>query len=343
MALDDAGVYVSAGSACAAGMRIGLIADLAVGAHGSGSQIWTRQSEFLPSVSVGAPPDLLNRSGQNWGISAFSPAGLRANGFRAFIEMLRANLAHAGGIRIDHVMGLQRLWIIPQGCSPDQGAYLNYPFEDQLRLITLEAWRHRALVIGEDLGTVPPGLREKLASRNILGMRVLLFEQDNGRFIPPAKWPKDALATTTTHDLPSLCGWSKGHDIDWRLKAGHSSAEQAEADRPEREEQKRALTTALTQAGCLDVKDAGLSKKLEASIEYVGSTPAPLVLLPIEDAMASEQQPNLPGPGNEHPNWRRRWPMQARQMLEDKQVKGRLQRLASARASSRTRRKTSKP
>ena len=330
-------------SACAAGMRIGLIADLAVGAHGSGSQIWTRQTEFLPSVSVGAPPDILNRSGQNWGISAFSPSGLRANGFRAFIEMLRTNLAHAGGIRIDHVMGLQRLWIIPQGFSPDQGAYLDYPFDDQLRLITLEAWRHRALVIGEDLGTVPSGLREELASRNILGMRVLLFEQDDGRFIPPAQWPKNALATTTTHDLPSLCGWSKGHDIDWRLKAGHSSTEQAEADRPEREEQKRALTTALTQAGCLDVTDAGLSKKLEASIEYVGSTPAPLVLLPIEDAMASEQQPNLPGPGDEHPNWRRRWPMEARQMLDDKQVKGRLQRLVSARASSRTRRSTSKP
>ncbi|WP_150301824.1 4-alpha-glucanotransferase [Pseudomonas profundi] len=328
-------------SACNAGMRLGLIADLAVGAHGSGSQTWTRQAEFLPSVSVGAPPDILNRSGQNWGISAFSPSGLRANGFRAFIEMLQTNLAHAGGIRIDHVMGLKRLWIVPHGASPDQGAYLDYPFQDQLRLIALEAWRHRALVIGEDLGTVPPGLREELASRNILGMRVLLFEQDEGRFIPPGKWPRDALATTTTHDLPSLCGWSKGRDIDWRLEAGHSSAEQTEADRPEREKEKRALTAALTKAGCLDVTEAGLSKKLEASIEFIGSTPASLALLPIEDAMASEEQPNLPGPGNEHPNWRRRWPMAARLMLEDKQVKGRLQRLATARASAQSR--SSKP
>lgn len=328
--------------ACDAGMRLGLIADLAVGANGSGSQVWTRQAEFLPSVTVGAPPDLLSRTGQDWGISAFSPSGLRASGFRAFIEMLQTNMAHAGGIRIDHVMGLQRLWIIPHGASPDQGAYLDYPFQDQLRLIALEAWRHRTLVVGEDLGTVPPGLRDTLASRNILGMRVLLFEQDEGHFIPPAKWPKDALATTTTHDLPTISGWSKGRDIEWRLKAGHISAEHAEEDRPAREKEKRALTSALTHAGCLDRMDAGLSKKLEASIEYVGSTPAPLVLLPIEDAMASEEQPNLPGPGDQHPNWRRRWPMEARHMLNDKQVKSRLQRLVAARASSRTRRSATK-
>lgn len=315
-----------------AGMRVGIIADLAVGAHGGGSQTWTRQSEFLPSMSVGAPPDILNGNGQAWGISAFSPNGLKHNGFRAFIEMLRANLAYSGGVRIDHVMGLMRLWVMPEGASADQGAYLNYPFQDQLRLIALESTRHNALVIGEDLGTVPPGLRAELAQRNILGMRVLLFEQHDGRFIEPAGWPRDALATTTTHDLPSISGWFKGRDIDWRHTAGHRSAEQTEEDRPHREREKSALEDALRASGAL-LGEADGPARLDASVQYIGDTPAPLALLPLEDVMGVSEQPNLPGPGAEHPNWRRRWPMPAEMMLDDSRVVDRLQRLARARHS----------
>src|SRR5690606_6434638 len=138
---------------------------------------WSRQGEFLASLSVGAPPDILNRAGQNWGISAFSPQGLKRSGFRAFIEMLRRGLAHAGGLRIDHAMGLSRLWLIPPGAGPREGAYLRYPFDDLLRLIALESHRHRTIILGEDLGTVAEGFREKLAERGILGMRGLLFEQ----------------------------------------------------------------------------------------------------------------------------------------------------------------------
>jgi len=146
-------------AARSAGMRIGLISDLAVGADGGGSQAWSRQAELLASLSVGAPPDIMNRDGQNWGISAFSPWGLRQNGFRAYIEMLRANLAHAGGMRIDHVLGLKRLWVVPAGADPKRGVYLNFPFDDMLRLLCLEAWRHQAVILGEDLGTIPHGLR----------------------------------------------------------------------------------------------------------------------------------------------------------------------------------------
>ena len=198
------------------GMSIGLIADLAVGADGGGSQAWSRQDELLASLTVGAPPDILNRTGQGWGISAFSPEGLVRNGFRAFIEMLRANFAHAGGLRIDHVMGLQRLWVIPNGASPADGAYLYYPVDDLLRLLTLESHRHQAIVLGEDLGTVPEGLQEKLIARSILGMRVLLFEQDYGaRFRPILDWPDNALATTSTRDTPTLNGWWVERDIDW--------------------------------------------------------------------------------------------------------------------------------
>lgn len=320
-------------AACDGGMSVGLIADLAVGAHGGGSQTWTRQSEFLPSISVGAPPDILNGNGQNWGISAFSPTGLQQNGYRAFIEMVRANLAYAGGIRIDHVMGLKRLWVMPEGASPQEGAYLNYPFQDQLRLLSLEAARHRALVVGEDLGTVPDGMREELARRNILGMRVLLFEQDNDQFIAPQNWPSDALATTTTHDLPSITGWFKGRDIDWRYEAQHRSAEQTEEDRPNREREKAALTEALTRDAHLPLGADDSTARLDASVEYIGKTPAPLALLPLEDVMAAQEQPNLPGPGAEHPNWRRRWPMEVQDMLDAPQVNQRLKRLADARQS----------
>ncbi|MBW6154607.1 4-alpha-glucanotransferase, partial [Pseudomonas aeruginosa] len=199
-----------------AGMAIGLVADLAVGADGGGSQAWSRQEELLAEVNVGAPPDILNQSGQDWGVSAFNPEGLRRHGYRAFREMLRANLAWPGGLRIDHVMGLQRLWLIPRGQPPHAGAYLRYPQRELLRLLALEASRASALVIGEDLGTVPEGLREELARRQVLGTRVLLFERRGERFVPPAQWPADAMATTSTHDLPSLSGWWRGQDIHWR-------------------------------------------------------------------------------------------------------------------------------
>ncbi|MBU1332587.1 MAG: 4-alpha-glucanotransferase [Gammaproteobacteria bacterium] len=315
-----------------AGMHIGLIADLAVGADPAGSQAWSRQEEFLSGVTVGAPPDILNRSGQSWGVSAFSPEGLVRHGYRAFIEMLRANMAHAGGIRIDHIMGLQRLWVIPRGAGSQDGGYLNYPLDDLLRLVSLEASRHNALVIGEDLGTVPEGLRQRLAQRGILGMRVLLFEQQHGHFIAPADWPRDALATTTTHDLPSISGWYTGEDIHWRERAGHRDAEHTAGDLSLRRREAHALREALEahSGRALDEPEA----LLDAAMGYVGQTPAPLVLLPLEDAMASDQQPNLPGPGDLHPNWRRRWAVDAGAMLDIPRINHRLYGLAQARRSA---------
>ena len=323
-------------AARSAGMKIGLISDLAVGADGGGSQAWSRQEEVLATLSVGAPPDILNRAGQNWGICAFSPWGLKANGYRAFIEMVRANLAHAGGMRIDHVMGLMRLWVIPAGEGPENGAYLNYPFDDLLRLLTLEASRHNAVILGEDLGTVPEGLREKLAARNILGMRVLLFEQDDGRFTPAPQWSADALATTTTHDLPTLAGWWQGRDIDWRIRAGHGAEEDRQQQLAERERERRGLDAALhpyageTSSRPLDVENA-----IQASACFIGHTPAPLVLLPLEDALALEEQPNLPGTVDGHPNWRRRYPGDSANLLDHPDSTRRLQCLAGARGTLR--------
>lgn len=318
------------------GMRIGLIADLAVGADGKGSLAWARQTQLLANVSVGAPPDILNQQGQDWGVSAFSPDGLQRQGYSAFIDMLQANLAHAGGVRIDHVMGLQRLWVIPRGAPSSAGAYLNYPLQDLLHLVALESWRHQALVIGEDLGTVSAALRDSLTDKHLLGMRVLQFEHAGGRFISPQHWPGSALATTTTHDLPSMLGWLNGRDIEWREQVGQRDAEQTRQDREQRSAEKGALQEALTEAGELSQATGNDQQQLNAAIGYIGKTPAPLVLLPLEDALASIEQPNLPGPGNEHPNWRRRWSRPAEELLQEPDAAERLMRLNETRRALET-------
>ncbi|UWF46821.1 4-alpha-glucanotransferase [Pseudomonas sp. N3-W] len=319
-------------TAKSAGMGIGLIADLAVGADGGGSQAWSRQDELLASLTVGAPPDILNRSGQGWGISAFSPEGLVRNGFRAFIEMLRANFAHAGGLRIDHVMGLQRLWVIPNDSPPSDGAYLYYPVDDLLRLLTLESHRHQAIVLGEDLGTVPDGLQEKLIARSILGMRILLFEQDNSHFKPILDWPDNALATTSTHDLPTLNGWWHGRDIDWNARLGRTDAQGEIEWRHHREREREGLRRALSQdPQNFREESHEADQVLDASVRFLGHTRAPLVLLPLEDALGIDEQANLPGTTDTHPNWSRRLPGYSEALLDDPDAARRLELLACAR------------
>ncbi|MFJ4066106.1 4-alpha-glucanotransferase [Pseudomonas sp. NPDC089996] len=316
-------------AARSSGMAVGLIADLAVGADGAGSQAWSRQDELLADLKVGAPPDILNRSGQDWGICAFSPEGLKRNGYRAFIEMLRANLAHAGGLRIDHVMGLRRLWLIPRGCKPDEGAYLNYPVEDLLRLLALESVRHQAIILGEDLGTVPEGLREQLAAKAVLGMRVLPFEQTQpGQFKAILDWPDDALATTGTHDLAPLAGWLQSRDIDWSQRLQLIDAATELHWRHERQKEREGLRRTL-EANYGPQKDN--DALIDAAIRYVGHTRAPLVLIPLEDLLGSDEQPNLPGTTSGHPNWRRRFATPARALLDDEDAARRLELLAQAR------------
>ncbi len=320
-------------AAHSAGMKIGLISDLAVGADGGGSQAWSRQDEVLASLSVGAPPDIINRQGQSWGISAFSPWGLKAHGYRAFIEMVRANLAHAGGMRIDHVMGLQRLWVIPDGSGPEEGAYLNYPLDDLLRLLSLEAWRRNAVIVGEDLGTVPDGLREKLAERNLLGMRVLFFERDNhGTFKTPEQWPSSALATSTTHDLPTINGWWQGHDIDWRIRVGQNQEDDKPAQLEERERERAGLVRLLREFAPDIQGDLSDPQRLaDACGAFIARTPAPLVLFPVEDALCLLEQPNMPGTTDTHPNWRRRYPGGSATLLDDSDCTRRLKILADTR------------
>lgn len=312
-----------------AGMPIGLITDLAIGADNGGSQAWSRQAEILTGLSVGAPPDVMNPRGQGWGLGAFSPHAMKTHGFHAFIEMLRAAFVHAGGVRIDHVLGLTRLWLVPDGASPEEGAYLRYPCEDLLRLVALESWRHRAIVIGEDLGTVPEGFDGLLADAGLLGIRVLLFQQHGGRFFAPREWPDTAISTTTTHDLPTIAGWWQGNDIGWRAKLDLLEEGQSEDEaRRAREAEKSALWRTLQDGGLVrqdEPQPGPEGVPLDAAVALIGSTPAPLAMLPIEDALGLVEQPNLPGTTDQHPNWRRRMPHPVDTVLDERQVARRLE------------------
>jgi len=288
------------------GMAIGLITDMAVGMDPAGSHAWSAPSEVLRGLTVGAPPDAFNAKGQNWGLTNLSPHGLMESGYSGFVATLRAAMRHAGGIRLDHAMGLQRLWVIPEGAGPEQGVYLQYPLDSLLGLIALESRRHRAMVVAEDLGTVPDGFRGKLARAGMLGMRVLWFERDRkGNFLPSAEWDARAAALSTTHDLPTLAGWWTGRDLQWRRKLGLETSP-VKTQRARIEDRKK-LWRMLKQAGCAKGPlPAHASPFVDAAFEAIAATPSPLKLLPVEDFLGEKEQPNIPGTIDEHPNWRRR-------------------------------------
>ncbi len=333
--LADRGLRSVQTAAHETGMAIGLIGDLAVGTDGGGSHAWSRQHDLLIGVSVGAPPDALNGLGQSWGLTAFSPRTLRQHGYGPFLEMLRAQLRNVGGLRIDHVLGLGRLWLVPDGASATEGAYLRYPIEDLFGLIALESWRHRAVIIGEDMGTVPDGFRIRMDGAGILGMRVLWFERDWGLFVEPERWPGAVVSLTTTHDLPTVAGWWQGRDIDWRAKlALYGAGEDEAGDRAARAEDRARLWAAFGHAGVAqgEPPDAGdTTAVVDAAAAFVARTPSPLVLLPAEDALGLSEQPNVPGTIDAHPNWRRRLPGVAATMLDTREVRARLGRLAAGR------------
>jgi len=322
--------------ACEAGMAIGLIGDLAVGTDPGGSHAWSRQADLLRGLSSGAPPDIYNPAGQGWGLTAFSPFALKRSGYAAFIELLRAVLAHAGGIRIDHVLGLARTWLIPDGNGPADGAYLTFPFQDMLNLIALEAWRHRAIVIGENLGTVPQGFNRTISQAGMLGMNVLLFERDYdgpvkpAPYTPPTSWPSDYLATSTTHDLPTLAGWWRERDIDWKVDLDLLNGEQTEEMlRQQRADDRQAMAHALGLTGPIT---ASGEAPVAAMLDWTCSGPQPLALIPLEDLLALTEQPNIPGTITEHPNWRRRLPVTLDTLFELTPTRAALAAIQTARS-----------
>ena len=321
----------------AGGMPVGLIADLAVGMDGGGSHAWSRPDDLLYGLSVGAPPDLLGPDGQDWGLTTFSPAALQRTGFEPFITTLRAALDHAGGIRIDHALGLNRLWVVPHGGSPADGAYLTYPFDDMLRILAIESHRANAVVIGEDLGTVPEGLRPKLEQDHVLGMRVLWFERDaDGGYVPPAHWQEQAVAMTGTHDLPTIAGWWQGRDIDWTWAIGRSSTHGDETEaRAARGHERTDLWAALVASGAAAGQQPDIDRPepvIEAILRHVGRTPCELALVPLEDIVGAVEQPNLPGTTDQHPNWRRRMPASTGDLLARPEVARRLADLDASRS-----------
>jgi 4-alpha-glucanotransferase len=278
-----------------AGMAIGLIADLAVGCDSAGSHAWSYQHDMLQRVSVGAPPDLFNQGGQSWGLTTFSPRAMRTSGFVAFIDMLRAAFAHAGGVRIDHILGLRRLWLVPEGHSAKDGAYLRYPLDDLLRLIALESWRHRAIVIGEDLGTVPAGFRERLADAGLLGIRVLWFERDDGTppgFLAPSEWGRKVTASTTTHDLPTVAGWWQGRDIDARARIGQTAPLAEEDEGPASLEHSRSRDGRAAEAPAEQRTAAPHGDRLAAAVRHATPDP-PAAAQPRADPRALHADPRV--------------------------------------------------
>jgi malto-oligosyltrehalose trehalohydrolase/4-alpha-glucanotransferase len=295
------------------GMAVGLYRDLAVGADRSGAETWADNAAVVSAAQVGAPPDIHNPAGQNWGLPPFHPRALLEEGYRSFIELVRANMRHAGGLRIDHVMGLQRLYWVPQGEKPSAGAYVRYPTEDLIGILALESHRHECMVVGEDLGTVPEGFRERMAEANILSYRVLYFEQEpqTGAFLPPSAYPAGALAIVGSHDLPTLRGWWEARDLDLKEELGlFPEPGEASRQRLMRERDRMQLLESLRSEGLLPIDgEPDIPTLARAVHAFLARTPSVLAMAQIDDLTDEADPVNVPATSDEHPNWRRRLSM----------------------------------
>ncbi|MFJ9832574.1 4-alpha-glucanotransferase [Streptomyces sp. NPDC101169] len=309
--LTDGQLRAAQRTALEAGMTVGIIHDLAVGVHPQGADAWAQQDHFAAGMSVGAPPDAFNAHGQDWGLPPWRPDRLAASGHAPYRHLLRALFRYTGALRIDHVMGLFRLWWVPQGRPPTEGTYVRHDAEAMLALLALEAFRAGAVVIGEDLGTVEPGVRERLQRRGVLGTSVLWFERDwegDGRPLPPERWRADCLATATTHDLPPTAARLTGDHVGLRDRLGLLTRSAVE------ESAEAAADTAewlalLGSLGLLDSPAAGPpGSDEEAEIQgvhrFLLRTPARLVGVWLPDGVGDRRPQNLPGTWDEYPNWR---------------------------------------
>ena len=294
----------------ALGLPIGLYQDLAIGASPDGSDPWSFPGLFVNEASIGAPPDDLGPEGQNWNLPPINPQRLRESGYEYWIRLLRNAFAHAGAIRIDHIMGLLRQFWIPRGCSGSAGAYVRYPADDLFAILALESRRHNALVIGEDLGTVPPGFTEMLEGWGVLSTRVLYFERDHhGEFRSPSQYSNRAMVTVNTHDLAPLEGYWEGSDLELRRQVGQiASDEQLSAAQAHRSRERDALTHALNREGLApDSGSTDHAQRCAAVHAFIARSPAPLIGISLDD-LAGETEPiNLPGVDpTRHPCWSRR-------------------------------------
>ena len=320
------------------GMAIGLYRDLAVGADSAGVETWAAPHVVVSAAHVGAPPDLFNPAGQDWGLPPFHPRALREEAYAGFIRLLRANMRHAGGLRIDHAMALQHVYWIPEGHPPGEGAYVAYPMEDMLGILALESVRHRCLVVGEDLGTVPAGFRERMAEAGVLSYRVVFFEwAADGRFVGPDAYPYLALATVGSHDLATLRGWWEGHDIDLKEEKGlYPAPGEAERQRTRRDEERAHLIEAVRTAGLplpasfgsASPFDDGLGHAVHA---FLARTNAAIAMVQLDDLTGEAAQVNLPGTVDQYPNWRRKLSLSLEELSDDLRASAIANILAAAR------------
>jgi len=281
------------------GMKVGLYLDVAVGVQADGFDAWNEQTAISRHLAVGAPPDPLNTAGQNWGLAGFNAAGLEIKSFEPYREMLRASMRYAGAIRLDHVLGLKRLYLVPHGFAANNGVYVQMPFEALLAATAQESVAHRCVVIGEDLGTVPEGFREKMADWGIWSYQVMMFERDDhGQFRGIDHYAPNALVTFNTHDLSTYAGWRSFSDLALKRSLGIDPGESDDA-------RWRALTM-LTDV----LRHHGIDRHdLNAVVGFLARTKSRLLAISLEDLLGVIDQPNIPGTVNEHPNWRQRLPL----------------------------------
>lgn len=276
------------GQLAQAAEKLPFVQDLPIGIDPGGADAWVWQEELAEACSVGAPPDLYNTQGQNWGLPPFIPHKLREAGYRPFIETIRATLRHSAGLRIDHVMGLFRLYWIPEGAAADQGVFVRYRAEELLAIVALESQRAGAFVVGEDLGTVEPGVRESMADRRMLSYRVLWMEEQ-----PPEEYPEQSLVAVTTHDLPTVTGIQTGSDLEVQRRLGLNPNESG----------MRQLQSRLAKLAGLD-DQAPLEQWIAAAHRLLSRAPALIYSATLEDVMAVGERPNLPNTTQEQwPNW----------------------------------------
>jgi len=298
-----------------AGMRIGIYLDLAVGEAPDGSSTWSAPTETLRGLSIGAPPDVFAQGGQNWNLAAPSPTAMQTSGFAQFRALIAAQLRYAGALRIDHAMALWQLFLVPEGRPALEGTHLRYPFSEMMQVLAEESRAHGAVIIGEDLGWVPPGFREAMHAARMMSYRIFYFETDHGLFRRPSTYPQMALGCISTHDLPTLASWWRGEDIRLRADFGLIDEPSAEADLETRAKDKQALVGALVDAGTLDA-DRGQAREAEmpgevltATCAFLAATPCLLVGIRLADLAGPEAATNVPGTIDEHPNWQRRSPV----------------------------------
>jgi len=305
-------------------LPIGLYQDLAIGTSPTGADTWAQPELFIQRASIGAPPDPYSATGQNWGLPPIDPRALRADRYRYFIRLVRSGFRHAGALRIDHVMGLFRLFWIPEGKTGKEGAYVQYPADDLLGILALESVRHDALVVGEDLGTVPKEVPPALEQWGVLSSKVLYFEREKRGFKPAERFAPLALATANTHDMATLAGFWEGRDIEQRARVGLIDGDAAlDEARKTRDEEKHALLARLAREEILPAADEpNDNAALRGAIhEFLCRTPAALVGLALDDLAGEVDAVNLPGVGpDKHPSWKRKMSMTIDEMRASDEV-----------------------